>query len=267
MQRMPAAYNRYAEPFVGGGALYFKLHSLGLMNGKHAILIDGNKDTAICYMAIKTNPGGVLQEIRNLLARYPFNKHPGDHITEGNYYKVREFDRDSGWNPSPEERAARYIYLNKTCFNGLSRYNKKGQFNAPIGNYKNPIIYDSLLITSVASTLKGQVIIHGDFELVEPYISAGDFIYFDPPYKPISDTAKFTEYTDKGFPDTEHIRLKNLIDRLTAKDVFCMCSNSAHTDIKTLFQGYKIDTVHVRRNVNSKGTGRSEVPEYIIMNY
>ena len=197
---IPKNFNSYFESFVGGGALFFYLKNLNILNSKKIYLNDKNTELINAYKQIKINPNKLLEELEILK-----NNHSKEY-----FYKIRNLDRDFDFYSLSEVfRAARFIYLNKTCFNGLCRYNAKGNFNTPMGSYKNPKIYDKDLIFSVHKVLKNVSITNKDFEVVSLKAKKGDFIYFDPPYYPLNKTSSFVSYTD-NFSANEQIRLYKL---------------------------------------------------------
>ena len=180
------------------------------------------------------------------------------------YYRVRATDPSL---LSRVERAARFIYLNKTCYNGLWRVNKKGQFNAPFGRYKNPLICDHENLRSVSQALKGVMLLCEDFEVAVKSAQSGDFVYFDPPYHPVSETAYFTSYVDDGFGPEEQERLAEVFRELSDKGVLVMLSNSDREYIRDLYRGFRIESVQAKRAINCRADRRGPVSELIIRNY
>lgn len=194
---LPQNFNAYFEPFLGGGALFFELANKGLLQGKKVYLNDKNAELINAYLAIQKEPQKLLNEL-NLMQKAHSKEH---------FYSIRALDREVNFSAlNPIFRAARFIYLNKTCFNGLCRYNAKGQFNTPFGAYKNPKIYDEALILNAHYALQDTVILNEDFEFVRDLAKKGDFVYFDPPYFPLNSTSNFTSYT-QNFLENEQIRL------------------------------------------------------------
>ncbi len=244
--RMPEKYNKYFEPFVGGGAVFFS-------NGfKNAVICDKNKDLINVYKVIKNN----VEELIQLLKKHLNNKEY--------YYNVRAIDTNT---LDEVEQASRFIYLNKTCYNGLYRVNLKGQFNVPFGRYKSPLICDEDNLRAVSLKLKNTLIINADFENILSRAKKSDLIYFDPPYVPLSDTAYFVSYNKDGFSWKEQIRLRDIYKKLTEKGVFCILSNSYTPEVLELYSGYKIDIVKAGRAINSNGKGRGKINEVIVTNY
>jgi len=251
--KLPDKYNTYYEPFFGGGALLFHLQP------KKAIINDLNSDLMLTYRIIRDNPDDLTESLKS-------------HINSSEYfYKIRDKDRSDYvyQSMSDIEKASRLIYLNKTCYNGLFRVNSQGHFNTPFGGYKNPNIVNEPVIKAVSEYLNKSNItmLSGDFALAVSNAKAGDFIYLDPPYYPMSDTASFTGYNEGGFDATEQLRLRDLCIELDRKGVHFMVSNSSAKFIIEAYKDFHIDYVKARRNVNSDGMGRGEIDEVIIRNY
>lgn len=251
---IPKNFNSYFEPFVGGGALFFYLKNLNILNSKKIYLNDKNVELINAYKQIKINPNKLLEELEILK-----NNHSKEY-----FYKIRNLDRDFDFYSLSEVfRAARFIYLNKTCFNGLCRYNSKGNFNTPMGSYKNPKIYDKDLIFSVHEVLKNVSITNKDFEVVSIKAKKGDFVYFDPPYYPINKTSSFVSYTD-NFSANEQIRLYKLFKMLDCEGIKVLQSNSNTDFIKELYKDFEIIEVISKRAINCKGDKRGKITELII---
>jgi DNA adenine methylase len=251
---IPKKIRRYYEPFIGGGAVLFGIQP------KQATVNDFNSELINCYQVIKDQPEELLEVI-------------GQHQnTSEHFYHIRELDRtDKFKNMSPVQKAARILYLNKTCFNGLFRVNSQGQFNVPFGNYKDPVFADPAVIRAVSRYLNNAEILFsvGDFADAVASTQQNDFVYFDPPYDPVSDTASFTGYSMNGFSKDEQQRLKKVCDSLTQQGVQLLLSNSDTPFIQELYgQGnYFIKVVEARRNINAVGAGRGRVNELLISNY
>ena len=245
-ENMPQVYNHYFEPFVGGGAVVFGLCPDG------AVINDFNPELTNLYSVVKNNPAGLIAELKS-----------GRYLNEENtYYNIR------AWLPeSSEEQAARTLYLNHTCFNGLYRVNKSGGFNVPYGKYKNPTIFDESLIMEMSRYLQGVTIMQGDYMAVLDMAQPGDFVYLDPPYAPLTPTSSFTSYIAGGWDDAEQQRLKAACDELTKRGVQFMQSNSSAELIKTLYHDYNLIEVDARRSVAAKTDGRQPVKEVLIKNY
>jgi DNA adenine methylase len=257
LSRVPENFNNYFEPFVGGGALFFELKRLGLLDNKKVYLFDKNKELINTYKVVQNHHNKLLK----LLKVYQ-EKHSHDF-----YYETRAMDRDANFaDLDPVERAARFIYLNKTCFNGLYRVNSKGYHNVPLGSYKNPNIYDENVINLSSIALQGATIEAADFSKTLEYANANDFVYFDPPYYPLNPTSSFTAYHEDVFLDDEQKRLFEVFKELVKKGVYAMHSNSDTDFIKELYKEYKIDFVDCARFINSKSCGRGKIKEVLVRN-
>ena len=252
-KRIPKKYKVYYEPFLGGGAVLFDLQP------KKAIVNDLNSELINVYKTIKSFPTELVEELR---------KFSNDEET---FYNIRNIDRDKTkyQELSNIQKAARIIYLNKACFNGLYRVNNAGEFNSPFGRYKNPNIVNDKTIYAVSKYFNTADITfkNGDFEECIKEIQKDSFVYLDPPYDPISKTSNFTGYNQGGFSDEEQIRIKNMCDRLNENGIKFLLSNSATPFIKELYKDYIIDIVSAKRSVNSKADKRGEIEEVLIRNY
>ncbi len=245
-KRTPLNFNRYYEPFIGGGAVFFS-------NGfNKSIISDVNQELINVYYVIKENVEDLIISLK---------KHLYD---EEYFYKLRKKDISLSNNV---EKASRFIYLNKTCYNGLYRVNKKGQFNVPFGKYKSPLICDEENLRAVNCKLKKTKILCTDFEKSVLTAKKNDFVYFDPPYMPLSSTSYFVGYNKNGFIYNEQIRLRDVFKKLSEKGVYCMLSNSYTKEVKELYSEFNIDTVKAGRAINSKANGRGKIKEVIITNY
>lgn len=259
---LPLNFNKYIEPFLGGGALFFYLFSHHKI--KEAILLDSNQELIDCYRAIKS-------DFRDLIRYLGQHKKKHDDLVEEYYYRVRNRIRNNleTWRSlSVAEKAAVTIYLNKTCYNGLYRVNRKNQFNVPVGRYKNPEIYDSANLQAVGEALKAaRVIKAGDFAESLQYTEENDFVYLDPPYQPLSKTSSFTGYTKSGFDENEQRRLAEVYRGLDKKGCKVMLSNSETRLIEQLYQDYRIEKVSAGRAISCQGSGRGKISEFVILNY
>ena len=251
-QYIPKNISTYYEPFFGGGAVLFELQP------KKAVINDINKELINLYEVIKNNTEELIEELKT---------HKND---EDYFYYVRELDRDkASYNSlTPIQKASRIIFLNKTCYNGLFRVNKSGEFNAPFGRYKNPNIVNEITIRAVSNYFNKADItfMSKDFAEVLKGARKGAFVYLDPPYDPVSDTASFTGYDKGGFNRDEQIRLKNVCDKLNEKGIRFLLSNSATDFIKDLYADYQIELVKAKRAINSNGDKRGEIDEVLVMN-
>lgn len=248
--RVPNSFGRYLEPFIGGGALFFSLQP------RLAMLADCNQELINCYQVVQGEVESLIEELKS----YRYEKEM--------YYSVRELDRGADFGKlSRVKRAARLIYLNKTCFNGLYRVNSKGQFNVPFGSYSDPTILDAENLRACSKALKGAVIQSGNFEQVLEIAEKGDFVYFDPPYAPLSETADFTAYSKEGFDDAAQEMLLLVCLQLNQRGVKWMVSNSNTPIIRELYRGFTIEAVGASRAINSKASKRGTVVELLVRNY
>lgn len=251
---IPKNITTYVEPFIGGGAVFFDLQP------KKAIINDFNKELINVYNVIKNNP----EELISLLVNHKKKNN------EDYFYSIRELDRDEVryGKMTNIEKAARVLYLNKTCYNGLFRVNMAGQFNTPFGRYKNPDIVNKTTINALSDYFKNDIEIHsGDYAKVLQNLDKKSFVYFDPPYMPVSISSSFTGYTNNGFDENEQLRLKNECDKLTEQGIPFMLSNSDVKFITNLYGDYNIRLVKAKRSINSKANKRGEVNEVIIDNF
>lgn len=249
------SYSNYIEPFAGGAALFYYLKP------KNSILNDYNEELINAYQQIKTNVTSLIKELDEL------------ENNEEQFYEIRNIDRDpiKYSRLNDVERAARFIYLNKTCFNGLYRVNKNGEFNTPYGHNPNSMfkIFELLTGNSKLYNNLNVQFFYGDYNKALEYANKNSFVYLDPPYDPISKTSNFTSYTNSKFDKDEQIRLKTAIDNLHRKGVKIMLSNSDTEFIRDLYsnESYNIYTIEVHRNIASKKESRKVVSEVIITNY
>ena len=249
---------RYHEPFVGGGAVFFALRDEGLL--KAASLSDGNEALIEAYKVVRDDRAKLLRHLGEHQRKY--------RSSEGGsqakyYYKGRDRTRPT----SPAGRAARLIFLNKTCFNGLYRVNSQGRFNVPHGRHPNPRILDKEGLRDASEALQGTQIQSMDFEEACASAEPGDFVYLDPPYQPLSATSAFTKYTSGDFGTADQERLRDAFDDLTTRGVHALLSNSEHPDVRELYDGYSLEEVPMGRNINSKATERSAITELLISNF
>lgn len=247
-------HSTYVEPFVGGAAVLFELQP------KKAIINDYNSELINVYNIIKSKP----EELINILEDHK------EKNSEEHFYETRALDRDILFNELTDiEKAARIIYLNKTCYNGLYRVNLSGQFNTPYGKYKNPNIVNASTIRAVSKYFNNNNIRidTGDYKNALKGLRKGAFVYFDPPYVPISTSSSFTGYTEGGFSLENQEELKKQCDKLNARGINFLLSNSDCEFIRELYQDYKIITVRAKRNINRNGGSRGEINEVLVMNY
>ncbi|NCC19443.1 DNA adenine methylase [Candidatus Saccharibacteria bacterium] len=241
--------NTYYEPFVGGGAVFFDLLP------KSAELSDLNKELVTTYNVIKENVDELIESLQK-------------HIYDKEYYlEVRAKKIE---DLSDIEVASRFIFLNRTGFNGLYRVNKSGQFNVPFGRYNNPVICDEDNLRRVSDALQDVTIAHHDYKDVLKTAKSGDFIYLDPPYYPINATSSFTSYTAEGFLEKEQTELRDTFAKLHEKGCFVMLSNSDTPFINELYSGLDgvtVNKITAGRSINSKGSGRGKITEVLVTNY
>ncbi|NTV64493.1 MAG: DNA adenine methylase [Oscillochloris sp.] len=262
-RRIPPRFARYHEPFVGGGAFFFSLWSSGRL-ACGGVLSDYNHNLIACYRTVRDH----ARELIEALLEHKAHSHDRDY-----FYQIRSWDRQFGFEQRSEvERAARMIFLNRTCYNGLYRLNNKGKFNAPFGYYKNPLIVDEENMYEVSRALQDVELREGDFADVLTRAEPGDFVYFDPPYAPISPTASFTHYTGRGFGEDQQRRLADVFRQLLARGCFVMLSNSSTDLTRELYPdqgaaGIYAQTVRASRKINCDGTKRGFVDELIACSY
>ena len=244
-------YNKYIEPFLGGGAVFFNIQP------KKSILSDYNKELITAYRVIN-GPRKIDKLMNELMINYvPYSNN------EEMYYKIR--DRELSGNKIKD--TARFIYLNKSCFNGLYRVNKSGKFNVPFGKKKNTMVLDPKNLNACMEALKNTKLLCGDFYKTMKYIEKNDLVYLDPPYAPLSKTSDFTDYTDKGFNQFDQMRLKNYCDEITKKGAKFILNNSDVPFINELYNEYNVMHISISRAISAKKESRVKVGEVIITNY
>lgn len=251
---LPDDFNRYYEPFIGGGALLFKLLP------HDAVINDFNEELINSYLQIRDNPN----ELIDLLAEH------SDKNSKDYYLNIRSADRDGRIESMTDvERAARILYMLRVDFNGLYRVNSKNQFNVPYGRYKNPKILDKDLIYEVSGYLNANniQILQGDFANAVTDAIDGDLVYFDPPYIPLSETSSFTSYTHEGFSYEDQVRLRNTVRDLTRRGVNVILSNSSSPLVEDLYQEFNLHYVDASRTNGAKPTSRGKIKEIIVTNY
>lgn len=244
IRHVPKGCSRYFEPFVGGGALFFQLQP------RKAVLADVNRRLIRTYKGVRDD----VEDIIRLLKTYPHQKKF--------FYELRQVDVDKRTNA---EVAAWFIYLNRTGFNGLYRVNRKNRFNVPFGRYENPTICDEETLRACSRALAGTKLLVSDFEAVTAGAKRGDFVYFDPPYMPLSVTSSFTSYTSTGFGREEQTRLRDVALALKERGVSVLLSNSSTPFVRDLYRdGFQLVEVSATRLVNSKVSGRGAIAELVI---
>jgi DNA adenine methylase len=246
--RLPERIETYYEPFVGGGAVFFALAAEGRF--RRAVISDSNQELITAYRAIRDDVEGVIGAIRRL--------HPGQ-VTADRYYAIRRS------NPtSSNGTAARLIYLNKTCFNGLYRVNQSGRFNAPFGSHVHPKVLDAENLRAVSSALRGVHIAAVDFSWWQRACKSGDAVYFDPPYLPSSSTANFASYTADGFDLEGQLRLVRIFEDLSRRGVRVVASQADTRDGRSLYDGRHVERLQVPRSISCSGSKRGPVAELLI---
>ena len=259
VRRALPGFGAYHEPFLGAGAVFFALHNASLLNA--AFVGDANQDLVACYQAVRDDTEALIDALEALAAKYRARDDAGRAAL---YYEQRA--------SSPRTRvarAARFIFLNRTCYNGLYRVNRSGQFNVPHGRYREPRIVDAAALRETSAALACVEIAAGDFEAACERAVRGDFVYLDPPYQSLSATSNFTSYTSSAFDAASQARLADMFERLTQRGVAAMLSNSLHPAIDHLYagRGYTFESVSMSRSINSVGTKRARIPEYLITNF
>ena len=263
----------YVEPFIGSGAVMFWLVS-NYPNIKQVVINDLNTELANLYQTIKYDVEGLITELRTLDSEY--KARPTQEERSEYYYQIRvEYNaRDLASRERNVRLAALFIFLNRTCFNGLYRVNGKNLFNVPFGKYANPKICDEDNLRNDSALLQKVEILNGDYAETLQYLSDRSFYYLDPPYKPISETSSFNSYSAMAFDDEQQIRLKGFCDAINAHNGKFMLSNSdpksvddTNTFFDDLYRDYYINRVLAKRNINAKGNKRGEINELLITNY
>ncbi|MBD2507007.1 DNA adenine methylase [Nostoc muscorum FACHB-395] len=243
----PKSYKNYYEPFLGGGAVFFYLQP------KTATLTDINAELINTYCCVRDR----VEELISLLKEHKI-RHNKDY-----YYSVRK-----NYGGTDIEKAARLIYLNKTCFNGLYRVNSQGKFNVPLGRYENPNICPDVLLRTASEALSTSKIKHTNFIDVLNYATnSDDFIYFDPPYYPVSETSYFTAYSSYRFAEEQQVELKDVFEKLAERGVKVMLSNSDCEFIRNLYNSFNIHTISASRAINSNAKKRGKITELLVTSY
>ena len=242
----PGAFGKYIEPFIGGGAYFLHL------NPPAAVISDSNAELINMYQAIASTPADVAAVLE---------LKPKD---SDSFYAVRRQD----WKSlTPAEAAARTIYLNRLCFNGLFRVNRRGEFNVPFGRYKNPLFPGRAALEVLSATLRRTVIVHGDYKSVlATHAAAGDFVFLDPPYIPVGEYSDFKRYTAKQFRDEDHRELAAEVARLVDLGCSVVLTNSNHPLVYELYSRFEIRVVKTRRNINSAGNRRQGEDVIVVAN-
>ncbi len=268
--KYPQKIERYCEPFVGGGAVL--LDVLANYNPNEVIINDINAALINTYQQVQTNVEALISQLEEMQAEF----WTADTETRKIIYTQNreQFNSLINNNNNSLDKAALFIFLNKTCFNGLYRVNRKGQFNVPIGSYKNPPICDAENLRYISDLLQNVQIQCGEYNDCAGFIDSKTFVYIDPPYRPLTETASFTSYNENEFGDKQQIELGHFIDEITEKGAKVVASNSDpknadDTDnfFDDLYAEYKIERVSAKRMINSKAAGRGNINEIIICNW
>lgn len=250
LKNTPENYNRYFEPFIGGGALFFELQP------DNAYISDMNEELINLYQVIRDNVDELVADLQ---------KHD---ITKEYFMEIRNIDRTEEYeNWSDIQKASRFIYLNRTCFNGMYRVNSKGEFNVPFGHYKNPRILDENNLINCSKLLQRTEIKHADFSEILKKVKKDDFVYLDPPYVPLSETSSFTSYTKDGFDMDMQFKLRDVCDELDTMGVKFLLSNSDTKLVNELYENYNIKKVFASRQINANADGRGKITEVLVRNY
>lgn len=253
-QELPKGLGRlkFYEPFVGGGAVFFHLQP------NNAWINDANTELVNAYEVVKNDVDGLIESLKA-------------HRNEADYfYEIRALDREEKFSKlSKIERASRLIFLNKTCFNGLYRVNNSGEFNSPFGRYENPNIVNEPILRAVSNFFNANKVEISNLDYADTLkkVGANSFVYFNPPYHPISDSSNFTGYVAGGWGVNDQERLKDVCDQLNTKGVKFLLSNSSTPLIHTLYKNYEIKMIKASRSINSVGSKRGDVDEVLIKNY
>lgn len=263
---LPESFGTYFEPFLGGGALFFRLVSMGKI--RRAVLSDANKDLINCYLVVRDGLDALISRLE-YYQKYVGAKDFFYEVARPLFNRIRlktGLERDV-------EKAALLIYLNKTCFNGLYRVNSRGEFNVPWGRYESPALYDEANLRSVSRALdQRRVEIRCcDYRGAVRNASAGDLVYFDPPYQPLNRTSSFTQYTPDSFSEDEQRALAETFRDLDGRGCKVMLSNSCSPTVEALYRDYisrgQFRVAMAARAISCLGDGRGRIPEYIICNY
>lgn len=267
---------RYIEPFVGSGAMFFFLKRHFQVNESY--LIDSNPEIILAFKVVQKDPDALIQELRNLEKTYfslSEEKRSGFFYYIRNQYNTQRYHLNyHQYSKNWITRASWLIFLNKTCYNGLFRLNKKGEFNVPFGRYKKPAICDEETLRESSRALQDVEIICGDFSLSASYIKEGTLVYFDPPYRPLNSTSNFTSYSREGFSETDQRRLAQFFREMDKRGTYLIQSNSDPKNenpednfFDDLYKGFVIERVPAKRFINCDATRRGEINELIIRNY
>lgn len=253
IERLPPDFNTYHEPFMGGGALFFKL--CDLKGSMRSVVSDINSDLIMLYQVVRDRKDELIRHLHGI----------GLGNNRDDYYKAREMYNSA--TGSPLMKSALLIYLNRHGFNGLYRLNSSGHYNVPFGRYINPSLPSDEDINRASECLSRSSIRQGDFRTTLSDAESGDFVYLDPPYMPVSSTSMFTSYSSKGFTWKDQEDLAEMVAELDRKGVMFLLSNAATHEIEELYSSYRVEKIMARRNINSRPDGRGKIQELIVRNY
>lgn len=266
------SFTKYAEPFVGGGAVLFDI--LSKYDLEEVYISDINAELINTYRMIKDHVDSLVEHLDLLQKQFislPINDRKTYYNSKRDRFNFLKVNGDQFVNI---EKAALMIFLNKTCFNGLFRVNRKGLLNVPMGSYKNPLICDENNLNAVSKKLKNVTIVCGDYRESKDFIDSHTFVYFDPPYRPITNTASFTAYTEKLFSDDEQVELANYVNALNKKRAKVVVSNSDPKNSNTkddffdnIYSAHKIRRIEANRMINCNGEARGKIKELLISNF
>jgi DNA adenine methylase len=250
----PTNYQHYYEPFLGGGAVFFHLQAQNIFS--QAVLTDINTDLITTYCCVRDHVDELIESLQKHKEKH--HKNHGDY-----YYKIR-----SNSEGTDLQKAARFIYLNKTCFNGLYRVNSQGKFNVPLGRYKNPGICQEDVLRLASKALATANIENADFTTVLNYAtSSDDFVFFDPPYQPLSETSNFTAYSKYLFGEKQQQQLRDVFAELAKRGVKVMLANSDCDFIRDLYRRFNIHAISAARSINSNANKRGNISEVLVTSY
>jgi len=266
----------YVEPFIGSGAVFF--HLLEQYPVERCLLSDINPELILVYRTVQSAIDELIEQLaaieKDYLSREERERREYYYAARDRFNRQRDSIDFEHFSQAWVERSALLLFLNRTGYNGLFRINSRGEFNVPFGRYPNPHLPDPANLSAVSRQLQGVQIHYGDFEDVDPWVGADTFVYFDPPYRPISGTARFTSYSQIAFTDSEQLRLAGFYRRMDARGARLMMSNSDPRNVdpsddffERAYAGYRIERLHARRNINSAASKRGPITELLILNY
>ncbi len=271
-RKYPERIEKYCEPFVGGGAVLFDV--LSTFNPKVVLINDINAELINTYHQIKTNSEPLISQLSELQQQY---KELSEEDRKALFFAKRERYNSlkiNGNEVENLEKAALFIFINKTCFNGLYRVNSKGLFNVPFNNAKNPLICDEDNLRACSAVLQNVKMTTGDYSLCKDFIDKDTFVYIDPPYRPLNQTSAFTSYSENDFSDVQQIELGKFIDGISEKKATVVASKSDPKNVDSndnffddLYSHFKIERVYASRAINSKGSKRGKISELLVANY